>query len=269
MKIRSYIISLLSILCIFSTVSLNVFASDGGFGVEDKNGEWKTETHTDIFHTFRYDNNLLYPGAGSTYKFRVYNSGEKYDVCRVEIKDKNKYRIPLEFKLRRNGEYIIGSAEKWVESPVLDTDLYRLRGTDEYELDWRWQYINEDESYRDEANKVDTKLGTDAFYAEEPYYLNITVTGEGGTDDSSTPSEPEPKPSTPEQSTPEPSTPEHEPSTPSTPEPEQSTPSSPSIIDVVLTGDNLWKTCLIIGAVMGISCLVIVITGGKRHGKEE
>jgi len=38
---------------------------------------------------------------------------------------------------------------------------------------------------------------------------------------------------------------------------------------IVLTGDNLWKTCLIIGAVMGISCLVIVITGGKRHGKEE
>lgn len=250
----------LSVLCIISSVSLVAFAADGGFGVEDKNGEWTTETHTDIFHTFRYDNNLLYPGAGSTYKFKVYNSGEKYEACSIKIEDRNEYRIPLEFKLKRNSEYIIGSDDSWVESPVLDTGLYKLRGTEEYELEWRWQYQDEVEVNRAATDARDTSIGEKAYYTDEPYYLNITVYGEGGTDES-IPDEPS-KPG-------EPSKPSElsQPEEPSNPDPIPDR--SQNIIDVVLTGDNLWKTCIAIGVIMGISCLVIVVTGGKKNGKKD
>lgn len=255
-NMKKFIITLLSVICIISSVSLVVYAEDGGFGVEDDNGEWTTETHTDIFHTFRYDNNLLYPGSGSTYKFKVHNSGEKYDACSIKIEDKNEYKIPLEFKLKRNGEYIIGTETSWHMSPMLDTGLYKLRGTEEYELEWRWQYLNEDESKREEDNKRDTSLGEAAYVSDKPYYLNITVYGEGGTDESipddpSNPDEPEPEPSNPE------SEPESEPSNPSTP------------WDVVLTGDNLWKTCTISGVILGISCILIAVTGGKKDDKNK
>ena len=263
MRLKKTIMSLLFVLCISSFVTLQAFAADGGFGVSDNNGEWTTETHTDIFHTFRYDNNLLYPGAGSTYSFKVYNSGEKYEACSIKIEDKNEYKIPLEFKLKRNGEYIIGTEDTWHMSPVLDTGLYKIRGTEEYELEWRWQYQDEIESKRAEADERDTALGVAAYSYDEPYYLNITVYGEGGTDESSIPDQP----SNPD----EPSIPD-EPSVPSThDEPsvpdEQSKPGN--IIDVVLTGDNLWKTCAVIGIIMGVSCFVIVITGGKKDGKNK
>lgn len=252
MRLRKIGLSLLCIFCILSFSALYVNAADGGFGVEDKNGEWTTETHTDIFHTFRYDNNLLYPGAGSTYTFRVHNSGEKYDACSIKIEDKNEFKIPLEFKLKRNGEYIIGTETSWHMEPTLDTGLYKLRGTEEYELEWRWQYQDEIESKRAEADARDTKLGVNAYSYDEPYYLNITVYGEGGTDESipdkhSNPDEPDPEP--------EPSIPDE--------------PSKHSIIDVVLTGDNLWKTCIAIGIVMGVSCLVIIVAGGKKDGKNK
>ena len=270
MKIKKFVILFLSILCVFFSISLNVLAADGGFGVEDKNGEWTTETHADIFHTLRYNNNLLFPGSGSSYTFKVYNSGERYNACEIKIEDKNEFRIPLEFKLKRNGEYIIGSINKWVESPVLDTGLYKLRGTEEYELEWRWQYLEEEESKREAANKRDTELGEGAFVSDKPYYLNITVYGEGGTDES-IPDEPEPEP-------------EPEPESKPEPEPETETsksniePSKPdyipsgtkNIIDVVLTGDNTWKFCIGLGILMSVSCLVIaVLTRGNKNGRDK
>lgn len=265
---KKFIITLLSIICILSSVSLVVYAEDGGFGVEDSNGEWATETHTDIFHTFRYDNNLLYPGAGSTYKFKVHNSGEKYDACSIKIEDRNEYKIPLEFKLKRNGEYIIGTETTWHMEPSLDTGLYKLRGVEEYELEWRWQYLNEDKSKREEDNKRDTSLGEAAYVSDKPYYLNITVYGEGGTDES-IPDEPSnsDKPSNPDKPEPEsePSNPELKPEP--EPEPEPSNPSNPW--EAVLTGDNLWRTCMILGVILGISCIVIVITGGKKDDKNK
>lgn len=262
MRLRKVIISLLSIFCILSLVVLPVYAVEDGFGVSDNNGEWTTETHTDIFHTFRYDNNLLYPGAGSTYTFKVYNNGEKYDACSIKIEDKNEYKIPLEFKLKRNGEYVIGTENSWHMSPILDTGLYRLRGTEEYELIWRWQYQNEDVSKRDADDVRDTSLGEAAYYSEKPYYLNITVYGEGGTDENSIPDEP----SNPDEPDPKP-----EPSIPDNSKPDEREPSNPdkSIIDVVLTGDNLWKMCIVLGVIMGISCFVIIITGGKNYEKNK
>lgn len=258
MKIKKFILALLSIICVLSSVSLVVYAEDGGFGVEDKNGEWTTETHTDIFHTFRYDNNLLYPGAGSTYTFRVHNSGEKYDACSIKIEDKNEYKIPLEFKLKRNGEYIIGTETSWHMEPTLDTGLYTLRGTEEYELIWRWQYQDEIESKRAEADARDTALGEAAYYSEKPYYLNITVYGEGGTDESSIPD----KPSNPDE--PSKSDTPSQPDEPSKPEYSKSDNPFP-----VLTGDNLWKTCIVLGIILLASCVVVVVTGGKHYDKNK
>ena len=257
MYIKRYLFSLLTILILVSGVALNAYALDSGFGASDKNGEWSTETHANIFHTMRYDNNLLYPGASNVYSFKVQNDGSKYIKCQLTIEDKNEYKIPMEFKLKKNGKYVIGSEDTWYESPKMDTGLYEFRGTDEYELEWRWVYLLDDENLRSSRNEYDTSLGVTAFTTEEPYYLNIVLYGEGADEPSIIIPE-DPDPSKPE----EPSRPD-ESSIPNEPEPSNpSNPSKPtSFIDTILTGDSSYIVCIYFGLILVVSLTVIYIGG--------
>ena len=92
----------------------------------------------------------------------------------------------------------------------------------------------------------------------KPYYLNITVYGEGGTDESSIPD----KPSNPDE--PSKSDTPSQPDEPSKPEYSKSDNPFP-----VLTGDNLWKTCIVLGIILLASCVVVVVTGGKHYDKNK
>ena len=261
MKLHKGIIPLLIVIGIISVfglsnlingVAINVNALDDGFGASDENGEWLAETHANIFHTTRYDNNLLYPGASKSYSFQVQNSGKKYTECQLRIVDKNEYKLPLEFKLKKNGEYIVGTQDTWYNSPSIDTGLYEFRGIDNYELEWRWVYLSENEKDRGTANAYDTAIGIKAYTEEEPYYLNIILYGQGGTDK-------------PELVTPDPDpVPHDQPSQPDEPdvpdEPLQPDNQTHPFIPVI-TGDNSWEVVTIAGIVALISAVILGIGG--------
>lgn len=261
-KRYKFIACLLTILCLLLQSSIIVNALDGGFGASDKNGEWSTETRANIFYTTRYNNNLLYPGSENVYTFKVLNSGEKYTTCRLTIEDKNDYKLPMEFKLKKNGEYIIGTDDSWYSTPRLDTGMYKFRGIDEYELEWRWQYLVDEESERSERNSYETSIGERALKEDQPYYLNIVLYGEGGTDEPEVvvPDKPEPTPSRPVV-----------PSNPDVPtSPTPSTPPYPSIgqiiPDFVKTGDTD-KLILIYFGILLVMSLIVMIIGGVIDDK--
>ena len=263
MYIKRYLFSLLTVLILASGVALNALALDNGFGASDKNGEWSTETHANIFYTMKYDSNVLYPGASNVYSFKVQNDGSEYAKCQLSIVDKNEYKIPMEFKLKKNGEYIIGSEDTWFDSPKMDTGLYEFSGIDEYELEWRWVYLVDNEKDRTSRNEYDTKLGINAYSTEEPYYLNIELYGEGDNEPIIVIPE-DPEPSKPEES----SKPNEQSDKPKPEEPSNPVkPHNPSsFIDTVLTGDNSYLLCIYSGIVIIVSCTLIAI-GGKLDEK--
>ena len=191
----------LALYCVF-VGGISVGAVDG-FSVYDGEREWGTETRTDLFHTDRYDNNLLYPGVSGVYNFKVRNSGEKYETYKVSIEDENVYGIPLGIRIKRNGIFEVGTDDEWALSADYVSGVYELKGEDSYSIEWKWDYL-----VSEEQNIMDTSFGVRAVTEVQPYYLNIKVYAEGGTDmDSSEPSdthssEPSVESSVPEQSVP-------------------------------------------------------------------
>jgi hypothetical protein len=76
---------------------------------------------------------------------------------RVEMYDQTQYKVNLKYRLKRNGEYILGSDNSWVTSSELITNFSRINSgtSDKYSLDWKWF----DDDYNDTiAGKNMTEL---------------------------------------------------------------------------------------------------------------
>ena len=79
------------------------------------------------------------------------------------------YDINLTYRLKKNGEYVIGDDNNWVTAEQLKTEFSRLssNNNDSYMLDWKWEY----EAGRDD---VDTYIGenmTDEYKLSIIFYV--------------------------------------------------------------------------------------------------
>jgi hypothetical protein len=130
----------------------------GKIFISDKNGNYVYQQKLNVFENPAYEyTNKIAPGSHNTYQFIVQNSSEMDLRYRVEMYDQTQYKVNLKYRLKRNGEYILGSDNSWVTSSELITNFSRINSgtSDKYSLDWKWF----DDDYNDTiAGKNMTEL---------------------------------------------------------------------------------------------------------------
>lgn len=115
--------------------------------VDDKIDEYLAQTEIDIFsysaltyHNTTVVTDKIAPGVGNIYKFKVHNQSSfsvKYNLSMLETMQ---YDVNMKYKLKKNGNYVIGNATTWVEPSQLNLSNLVLSSNsfDDYELEWRW-----------------------------------------------------------------------------------------------------------------------------------
>jgi hypothetical protein len=131
--------------------------------VDDKNGDYIYQQKLEIFNNpaFEYTNKIA-PGVSNSYQFVVHNSSDQNLMYYVEMYEITEYKVNMKYRLKRNGNYVLGDNNHWVSASELKTELTRINkeSSDRYTLDWKW--------FDDDKN--DTKAGK---YMTENYNLNI------------------------------------------------------------------------------------------------
>ncbi len=144
---------------------------DGIVYVDDDNGWYIYQRELKIFENaaFQYTNKIA-PGVSNSYDFRVHNTTLKAINYSVVFEENSEYAINLRYRLRREGNYVVGSETEWVSASELASAMKYLssNSTDNYTLDWEWPY----EGGTDDA---DTEAG-ESMTSE--YRLGIKITFE-------------------------------------------------------------------------------------------
>ena len=109
--------------------------------VDDDNGNYIYQQKINIFsnNAFKYEDKIA-PGVSNTYKFKANNASTTNVKYYLQMFENSEYPINIKYRLRRNGQYIIGNDSTWVKASDLVTDFTILKGNtyDAYELDWKW-----------------------------------------------------------------------------------------------------------------------------------
>ena len=130
----------------------------GEIFVDDKNGDYIYQQKLNVFENPAYEyTNKIAPGSHNTYQFIVHNSSEMDLRYKVKMYDQSQFKVNLKYRLKRNGDYVLGSDNSWVTASELETEFSRIdSGTsDKYSLDWKWF----DDDYNDTiAGKNMTEL---------------------------------------------------------------------------------------------------------------
>jgi hypothetical protein len=123
--------------------------------VDDKNGRYVYQKSLKIFENaaFEYTSKIA-PGVSNSYDFKVHNETENTINYNIEFSEDSEYAINMRYRLKREGNYIVGSDTEWVGASELTSALKTLPmdGVDSYTLDWEWPY----ESGHD---ALDTEIG--------------------------------------------------------------------------------------------------------------
>ena len=146
-----------------------VFNEEDGLLVYDKYTIYNT-SNLRIFENPAYQyQSIIAPGTSNSYNFVIRNNNKFNVIVDINMSEINKYNIPLKFRLKENGSYIIGNSDSWVSIDELNLKKIKLntKQYNTYTLDWKWEF-----SESDERDKEDTKIG---FNATENYKLFINI----------------------------------------------------------------------------------------------
>ena len=123
--------------------------------VDDVNGRYVYQKNLKIFENaaFEYTSKIA-PGVSNSYDFKVHNETEATIRYNVEFTETSEYAVNMQYRLKREGVYVVGNDFEWVDASALSSAFKDLviDGVDSYSLDWRWPY----ESERD---ALDTEIG--------------------------------------------------------------------------------------------------------------
>lgn len=133
------------------------------FLVYDSKKIYSESTPLNIFsHKSYYTvNNVIAPGTENAYQFIVRNNKEfaiKYDWKTTE---ENQFNINMKYRLKLNGEYILGDSQNWVTfDEIKQNDMILAeKSYNVYTLEWKWF-----------ESENDTQVGTTI---DANYKLNI------------------------------------------------------------------------------------------------
>ncbi len=138
----------------------------GKIFVDDKDGNYIYHQNLNIFENPFYEfEDKIAPGVSNSYSFVVHNNSNVNINYYIEMYDKCDYDLDLKYRLRKNGDFVIGDNDNWVSTSELKTTISKLNANsnDNYVLDWKWEY----ESGRDD---IDTYIGENM---KDAYKLNI------------------------------------------------------------------------------------------------
>ena len=146
-----------------NVVKNNDIEKNGMLKVYDNDVDWSSKNELRIFSNSVYNfKNIVAPGSHNMYKYIV-NNNEKFDVLYgLKFLEDNKDSINMKFKLKRNGEYIIGDDLNWesLNNKVINDLPLGINSYDVYLLEWKWM-----------DGKDDTKAG----FNQSDYKLNIEI----------------------------------------------------------------------------------------------
>ncbi len=160
---------------------------------QDETVQWESTTDVDLFRA-SYTNGsgavtvksepgdkVVAPGTTNVYKFSVRNTGNtalQYTISLDGAFAIEKDSIPLQFRLRRGGDWLAGDAQHWCTLAEINacTDQTTLNPDkiNEYMLEWQWPFEGTD--------TVDTALGDITLAADADFRLEITTTAEASAD---------------------------------------------------------------------------------------
>lgn len=138
----------------------------GKIYIDDKDGNYIYHQKLNIFENPFYEfEDKIAPGVSNSYSFIVHNESDMNIEYYIEMYDKCDYDLELKYRLKRNGDYIIGNDDKWVGVDELKTAFHDIKGNsnDKYVLDWKWEY-------EDNRDEIDTYIGENM---RDAYTLNI------------------------------------------------------------------------------------------------
>lgn len=112
--------------------------------VDDKNGWYVYQRNLRVFENaaFEYTNKVA-PGVSNSYDFKVHNETNNRIRYNVQFEEESEYPINLLYRLKREGNYIVGDETNWVSASELTVAAMKLLdsdGIDTYTLDWKWPY---------------------------------------------------------------------------------------------------------------------------------
>lgn len=153
--------------------------------VYDDDQIWTTSTDIDIFKLKADEVNIvslnndkiIAPGSENEYSFYVKNNGAmllRYDIEFLSYFDDNTTYIPVDIKLKKDGDYILGDDANYVHVKQLDklsdNGILATNNVSNYELMWKWSFEGDD--------LLDTSLGDRALDEDVTLTIQINTVAE-------------------------------------------------------------------------------------------
>ena len=138
--------------------------------VDDGDVKYVVTANKDIFENEYFDNKKIAPGVSGTYEFDVINNRKSKVKYKINTSNTNNSDINLEYRLKRDNEYVIGNESTWVKINNLNLTnvLLNSKFIHSYTLEWRWPYEGG-------IDNIDTQVGkTDG----AKYEIKISVYAE-------------------------------------------------------------------------------------------
>ena len=112
------------------------------FKVKQGETEFSELKELDVFNNNYFeDKSIIAPGVQGSYSFTVENESESRFNYDITFTEENPYNINMVFKVKINGEYVLGNEENWVKGADLSRKdlLLNARTNDVYTIEWRWE----------------------------------------------------------------------------------------------------------------------------------
>lgn len=133
----------------------------GEIFIDDNSGNYIYQQNLNIFTNPAYEyTNKIAPGVSNTYDFKTNNISNIDINYYIEMFEETEYEVNLKYRLRRNGEYVVGDDTTWVSGQNIKTSFKRLNKneSDIYSLDWKWFDNDEKDNVAGENMISDYKL---------------------------------------------------------------------------------------------------------------
>ena len=121
--------------------------NSASFKLKQGETEFSELKELDIFkNKYFEDKSIIAPGVSGSYSFTVENESENEFNYDIEFIEENPYEINMVFKLRINGEYVIGNEKNWVKGGKLVRNELLLKPNfkDIYTIEWKWEHTDND-----------------------------------------------------------------------------------------------------------------------------
>ena len=79
-------------------------------------------------------------------RLKVHNFHQQIFKYNINFEEVNQYGVNMVFKIKRNGEYIAGNEDTWLDKGTIDFLNYKLNAKTEdlYTVEWKWEDAEND-----------------------------------------------------------------------------------------------------------------------------